>query len=188
MPLLDLKPLPQSFYARPTLKVAPDLLGQLLVHKMSGQILIGKITQVEAYVGPKDLASHASRGLTERTNVMFGPPGFWYVYLIYGMYNCLNVVTEHAGFPAAVLIRAVEPIDPKAVKMDGPGKLCREFQINKNFNNSPAFQKPLYVSKGEKISRDQIGRAPRIGVDYAGEYKNKPWRFFLKSYNKILTA
>lgn len=166
-------PLPQKFYNRPTLKVAQELLGQLLVRDLpSGTRLMAKITEVEAYIGPKDKASHASRGLTPRTQVMFGPPGYWYVYLVYGMYHCLNVVTEKEGYPAAVLIRGVENID-------GPGKLCRQLQIDKSFNEAAAFKPPLFIAKGHGLSKAKILRAPRIGVDYAGEYKNKLWRFTL---------
>ncbi len=122
-----MKKLSREFYNRPTLKVAKELLGKILVRKIpsagSGQaakIIRAMITETEAYCGPKDLASHASKGRTKRTEIMFGPPGFVYVYLIYGMYHCLNIVTEAENYPAAVLIRAVD-----ADGVNGPGKLCR---------------------------------------------------------------
>src|SRR5262245_25980784 len=102
--------LPRSFYSRPALEIASDLLGKVLVRRLNGRNLSGKIVETEAYVGPHDLACHASKGHTPRTSVMFGPPGHAYVYMIYGFYFCLNVVTEPAGYPAAVLIRAVEQI------------------------------------------------------------------------------
>jgi len=184
----------QSFYNQPTLKVAKSLLGKFLVHQNKTRLLVGKIIETEAYVGLNDLASHASHGRTPRTEIMFGPPGFWYIYLVYGMYYCLNIVTEHKSYPAAVLIRAVEPISgfKTKIKTDGPGKLCREFKIDKTLNGSPAFGKncKLWIEDrppatlcvamragGEVVKPNQIKKAPRIGVDYAGEYKDKLWRF-----------
>jgi len=174
----------QQFYNQPTVKVAKALLGKFLVHKVNGKILVGKIIETEAYVGPKDLASHASRGKTKRTEIMFGEAGYWYVYLIYGMYYCLNIVTEHKNYPAAVLIRKVEPVSglKEKIKTDGPGKLCRAFIIDKNLNGMSSFEKKskLWIEdRGEIIKPDKIKKAPRVGVDYAGEYKNKLWRFKL---------
>ena len=174
----------QNFYNQSTLKVAQLLLGKFLVRKINGKKIIGMITETEAYVGPKDLASHASRGKTKRTEIMFGPPGFWYVYLIYGMYYCLNIVTEHKNYPAAVLIRSVKLAGNTALtkKTNGPGKLCREFKIDKNLNNHSAFVKKtqLWIEDGsEKIKPSQIKKSPRIGVDYAGKYKDKFWRFYI---------
>ena len=141
------------------------------------------ITEVEAYVGPDDKASHASRlwrgslraarGKTERTKVMFGKPGRWYVYLIYGVHHCLNIVTEKESYPAAVLIRSV-------AGAKGPGKVCRYFKIDKSFNAQPAVKKSgLWIeNRGVRINPRLIQRGTRIGVDYAGEWKNKPWRFY----------
>ena len=174
----------QNFYNQSTLKFAQLLLGKFLVRKINGKKIIGMITETEAYVGPKDLASHASRGKTKRTEIMFGPPGFWYVYLIYGMYYCLNIVTEHKNYPAAVLIRSVKLAGNTALtkKTNGPGKLCREFKIDKNLNNHSAFAKNtnLWIEdRGEKIKSSQIKKSTRVGVDYAGEYKDKLWRFYL---------
>ncbi|MFA6410878.1 MAG: DNA-3-methyladenine glycosylase [Candidatus Buchananbacteria bacterium] len=176
--------LPQQFYNQPTLKVAQQLLGKFLVHKIGKKTIISLITETEAYVGPKDKASHASRGKTPRTEIMFGQPGFWYIYLIYGMYYCLNVVTEKNDYPAAVLIRAVklQPENNK-LKTDGPGKLCRALKIDKKLNGQPAFGKTsLWIEdNGLKIKPSQIKKAPRIGVDYAKEYKDKLWRFYLNN-------
>jgi len=174
----------QKFYNQSTLKVARLLLGRFVIRKIGQQKIIGLITETEAYIGPNDLASHASRGRTKRTEIMFGPAGFWYVYLVYGMHYCLNIVTEHKNYPAAVLIRAVEPSKglTDKVKTNGPGKLCRAFKIDKNFNAHPAFGRhnQLWIeNQGEKIKLSQIKKSPRIGVDYAGEYKNKLWRFHL---------
>src|SRR5881396_1200060 len=125
--------LPVSFYARRTLTVARDLLGKHLVREISGTTRSGRIIEVEAYVGPHDRACHASKGRTQRTEVLFGPPGVAYVYLIYGMYHCLNVVTEREEFPSAVLIRAIE-IDGELI--DGPGRLGRTLQIDRRLNRA----------------------------------------------------
>ncbi len=184
----------QPFYNQSTLRVARQLLGKFLIRKINGKTLIGKIIETEAYVGSKDLASHASRGRTPRTEIMFGEAGFWYIYLIYGMYYCLNIVTEHKNYPAAVLIRAVKLISSaeeavmsghlrdSKIKTDGPGKVCRELKIDKNLNGSPAFgpKAKLWIEdRGSKIKLGQIKKSPRIGVDYAGEYKGKLWRFHI---------
>lgn len=132
------------------------------------------ITDVEAYVGPRDQASHALRGKTERTRVMFGKPGHWYVYLVYGMHYCLNIVTERDGYPAAILIRGVEGVD-------GPGRVCRHFKVDKRFNAKRADEKlGLWIEdRGIKINPRRILRGTRIGVEYAGEWKSKKWRFTL---------
>ncbi len=172
----------QEDYARPALEVARDLIGMILVRRRDDGLLAGMITETEAYCGPHDLASHASRGHTPRTAVMFGPPGHWYVYLIYGMYHCLNVVTERDGYPSAVLIRAVQAVEGVAetVKTDGPGKLCRAFGIDKSYNTLAAFEKnaTLWIEdRGIRIDAKRILQTPRINVDYAGDYVDKPWRF-----------
>ena len=171
--------LPASFYARPTLQVARGLLGKYLVRETAAGLRDGRIIEVEAYVGPKDRASHASRGRTNRTEVMFGPPGLAYVYMVYGMYHCLNVVTERIDYPAAVLIRAVEH---EAGLADGPGRVCRLFEIDRRLNyHDLTSGKALWLEdREEQIQRSQIGAFPRIGVDYAGPWAAKPWRFRLK--------
>ena len=168
--------LPASFYARPTLRVARSLLGKYLVRETASGLRAGRIIEVEAYVGPQDRASHASRGRTKRTDVMFGQPGLAYIYLIYGMYHCLNVVTERSDYPAAVLIRAIEY---EAGLADGPGRICRLFGIDRRLNcHDLTSGKALWIEdRGERISRAQIGAFPRIGVDYAGPWAAKPWRF-----------
>ena len=161
-----------TFFSRPTLTVAQELLGKFLVRKTEEGEIVGMITEVEAYAGQEDHASHASRGRTPRTSVMFGPSGHWYVYMIYGMYHCLNIVTESEGYPAAVLIRSVDGVK-------GPGRLCRHFQVNKSLNTLWADKRSgLWVEdRGITISSDSILTSPRIGVDYAGDWKDKPWRF-----------
>ena len=182
--------IPQSFYNRSTLRVAQDLLGCFLVRRLNGKIYKTKIVETEAYNGPYDLASHASRGKTLRNAVMFGEPGHFYVYFTYGMHYLLNIVTEAENYPAAVLIRAVEPVfrstlsDKMKIKTNGPAKLTKFLKIDKKFNGLSVFQRQhgLWVeTRKEKISTGDIDRASRIGVDYAGEYKNKLWRFYLKN-------
>lgn len=179
-----------------------------MVRKIGKKKLVGKIVETEAYVGPKDLASHASRGKTPRTEVMFGPPGHAYVYLIYGLNYCFNIVTERKNYPAAVLIRAIEPIeniklmychrklslpkshDSKFMTSDltnGPGKLCQAFKIDKKLNNIDLTGNVLWLEdRGVKIKPQQIVATKRIGVEYAGKYKDKPWRFYIKG-NKFVS-
>ncbi len=172
------KKLTSTFFNRSTLEVAKDLLGKYLVRKQGKKVIYGMITETEAYVGPNDKASHASRGLTPRTEVMFGPAGYFYVYLIYGMYYCLNIVTEDKGFPAAVLIRAVKVEGVPYQKTNGPGKLCRSFQIDKTLNGKKVTGRELWLEdRGVVVKPRQIKRTPRIGVDYAGKWKDKKWRF-----------
>ena len=172
------KKITTKFFARPTLRIAKDLLGKYLVRKIESKIIVGKITETEAYCGPHDLASHASKGRTKRTELMFGKPGLIYVYMIYGMYYCLNIVTEKEEYPAAVLIRAVD-----LKNCDGPGKICREFKIDKKLNGLDMCKnRKLWIEdRGESISNKNILAMPRVGIDYAGEYKDKPWRFILNS-------
>lgn len=168
--------LPRAYFERPTLRVARSLLGKYLVRENEEGKIAGKIVEVEAYVGPEDRASHASRGRTPRTDVMFGPPGVAYVYLIYGLHHCLNVVTEREGFPAAVLIRAIE-LDTGLV--DGPGRVCRVLQIDRSLNRLDLTQgRALWIEdRGDRLSRGRIAVYPRIGVAYAGAWAAKPWRF-----------
>ncbi len=170
--------LPQAYFNRPTLAVARLLVGKYLVRQNGKETIAGKIIEVEAYVGSEDKACHASKGRTARTEVLFGPPGISYVYLIYGMYHMLNVVTERAEFPAAVLIRAIE-IDGTLI--DGPGKLCRELSIDRSLHqvDLTSRQHIWFEDRGAKVPSKQIGTFPRIGVDYAGVWAKKPWRFRL---------
>ncbi|MFN3681774.1 MAG: DNA-3-methyladenine glycosylase [Nitrospira sp.] len=172
--------LTRSYFLRPTLTVARDLIGKFLVRHNGGELLAGKIVEVEAYVGTSDRACHASKGRTARTEVMFGPPGVAYVYLIYGMYHCLNVVTEREGFPAAVLIRAVE-VEGRLI--DGPGRLCRLFKIDRSLNrwDLTLRQSLWFEDRGVFVSGRDIDQLPRIGVEYAGEWARKPWRFRLRT-------
>ena len=171
--------LPRIYFNRPTLSVARSLIGKYLVRVIEGGTLVGKIVEVEAYVGPQDKACHASKGRTHRTDVMFGPGGVAYVYLIYGMYHCLNVVTERKEFPSAVLIRAIE-IDGELI--DGPGRLCRALQIDRRLNRVDLTTGEFlwFEDRGALVRRGDVETHPRIGVDYAGEWAKKPWRFRLR--------
>jgi DNA-3-methyladenine glycosylase len=171
--------LPRLYFNRPTLTVARSLIGKYLVRSIDGRELVGKIIEVEAYVGPQDQACHASKGRTQRTDVLFGPAGIAYVYLIYGMYHCLNVVTEREEFPSAVLIRAIE-IDGKLI--DGPGRLCRALEIDRRLNrvDFTAGEFIWFEDRGVSVKRGEVEAHPRVGVDYAGEWAKKPWRFRLR--------
>jgi len=162
-------PLPRKFYARPTLTVARELLGCVLA---CGDKQF-RIVETEAYIGPEDLACHAARGRrTARNEVMYGEAGHAYVYFIYGMYYCLNVVTEQPEFPAAVLIRAGEP------GAKGPGVLCRELGLTRAHNGLDLTSSELRIEPGE-VS-EPVVETTRVGVDYAGEWAAKPWRFYLE--------
>ncbi len=176
--------LPLSFYDRPAVPVARDLLGQILVHHpVGGRRLAGRIVETEAYAGPHDLACHASKGRTQRTEVLFGPPGHAYVYLIYGMYECFNVVVEPKGVGAAVLIRGLEPLEGLGpdVRLDGPGRLSRGMAITRVHNRSSLVRGgPLWLESALPPRRRQIARGPRIGVEYAGAWARKPYRFWIE--------
>jgi DNA-3-methyladenine glycosylase len=168
-------PLPQRFFERPTLQVARALLGQLLVLQElpGGSARVGRIVETEAYLGPRDLACHSSKGRTARTEVMFGPAGRAYVYLVYGMHNCFNVVT---GKGAAVLIRALEPVENLKRNANGPGRLTQAMGITLAHNGLTLARSPLWLAKGTAAKR--IARGPRIGVDYAREWAARPYRFW----------
>jgi DNA-3-methyladenine glycosylase len=168
------------------LKVAKDLLGKVLIKQAPNRTLRTKIVDVEAYVGPKDKACHASKGRTKRTEILFGPAGFTYVYLIYGMYHLLNIVTEREEYPAAILIRGLELLGedhPSALptRIDGPGRVGRFLEIDRTHNGlDTTHGATLWIEDhGLAVSRKQIQALPRIGVDYAGEWAKKLWRFSL---------
>lgn len=172
--------LPRSFYDRDTATVARELLGMWLV-KVEGRIQrVGRIVEVEAYLGSHDRASHSARGLTNRNRVMFGPPGRAYVYLIYGVYHCFNVVTEQEGHGSAVLIRAIEPVSSVDQPSHGPGLLCRALRIDRRLNGADLEGNDLYLTTPRHPSRFSIVRRPRIGVGYAGHWARRLLRFYVK--------
>lgn len=190
---MKFKKLPRSFYLRPTLIVAKDLLGKHLCRRIGKTLLIGKIVEVEAYLGVEDPASHAYRGLTKRNEVMFGKGGHLYVYFTYGMHYCCNVVTEEAGTPGAVLLRAVEPvggIDVMRKKRkctmetiadrkltNGPAKICKAFGIARKENGTDLLGDEIFIAEGESTAKSAIVAATRIGIRQAME---KEWRFYVK--------
>lgn len=185
-----------DFFDRPTLQVARDLIGQRLVRQIGGQRVSGLIVETEAYVGPNDSASHASKGRTSRTEVMFGPPGRTYVYLIYGIHYLLNLVTETQDFPAAVLIRALEPVEgleaiqarrPRIKRAtgltNGPGKLSQALDIDSKLHNwDVTLGQKLWLEPAEPPSTPIIATGPRIGIDYAQPAdRAAPWRFWMQN-------
>jgi len=181
--------LARNFFARETLTLARELLGQRLVRVTEGRRLSGRIVEVEAYIGEEDAACHASAGRTKRTEVMYGPPGHAYVYFIYGVHHCLNVVTEREGFPAAVLIRAIEPEEglevmranrpgrPDAELTDGPAKLCQAFCIDLRLNGVDlCTSDELFLERSEPVPEARIVATPRVGVRGDEAAVNAPWR------------
>jgi DNA-3-methyladenine glycosylase len=189
--------LKRAFYQRDTLLVARELLGMRLVRRSKDGTTSGIIVETEAYIGFNDKASHASRGMTGRNEVMFGTGGYSYIYFIYGIYYCFNIVTEKAGYPAAVLVRALEPLEgiglmaerrgikevtPKNIVTltNGPSKLCRALSIDKALNGADLCGDELYIAVPEDPRSFTIISTPRIGIHYAGEAVDYPWRFIVE--------
>lgn len=177
--------LTRKFYDRPTIEVAQDILGCLMVHQTDAGLRIGRIVEVEAYLGPTDLAAHTSRGKTARTKAMFGPPGHVYVYLIYGMYHCMNAVTGPEGSGTAVLIRALAPLCGITSGTNGPGRLCRAMDINMTHYGIDLCGDRLWLARDQAPKPEKIARSPRIGVDYAGEWADKPLRFYIDGHPAV---
>lgn len=195
--------LQREFYQRDTLSISKDLLGKILVNESSQATTAGRIVETEAYLGPEDKAAHSSGGhRTARNEVMFGQKGHAYVYFIYGMYYCFNITAGNKlGKPEAVLIRALEPVagedimakrrgakQKKTVNLtNGPSKLCMAMNITKSQNKTDLTAPPLYIKNAAPVPQENIVETTRIGVDYAGEWKNKPWRFYIKG-NKFVST
>ncbi|NMM61593.1 DNA-3-methyladenine glycosylase [Clostridium sp. P21] len=194
-----MKKLSRDFYNRDTLIVAKELLGKNLVHEIGGKKLVGKIVEVEAYMGPLDKAAHSYSGkMTPRTEPMYGKSGVAYVYFIYGMYYCFNIVTQEEGRPEAILVRAIEPVEGLEYMVlnrynktyedltryqiknlvNGPGKLCIAMGIDKTLNKEDLCGNKLYIEEGKDNSFD-IKTAKRVGIDYAEEAKDYLWRFYI---------
>jgi DNA-3-methyladenine glycosylase len=173
--------LPREFYDRDTIDVAKELLGKHLVHVTGGHERIGRIVEVEAYLGPHDLAAHSAKGLTPRTKVMFGPPGHAYVYLIYGMHHCMNVVTQAEGTASAVLLRAIEPVKNVQGRTQGPGLLCKAMAIDRKLNGHDLLSPEFYIGDDGSHRRISIVKRPRIGVDYAGHWARRLLRFYVRN-------
>ena len=168
-----MRKLPREFYNRDTIIVARELLGKHLVHGKR----VGRIVEVEAYLGPHDLAAHSSRGRTKRNEVMFGPPGHAYVYMIYGMHFCMNVVTQPEGQASAVLLRALEPVSNLPGKTSGPGLLCDAMEIDRRLNGHDLLSDDFYIAGNAETLR--IIKRPRVGVDYAGHWARRHLRFYI---------
>ncbi len=195
-------PLPQSFFSRKTTTVARQLLGCLLVRQLDGARLSGIIVEAEAYVGEADLACHARAGRTPRTQIMYGPPGFSYVYFTYGMHWMLNVVTEEEGFPSAVLLRAIQPVDGIERMQElrgekdpyqlcsGPARLTQGLAIKREQNGLDLchFSSQMWIEPGMNFPKKQVESSPRIGLGQTPEpWLSKPWRFFVKD-NPFVSA
>jgi DNA-3-methyladenine glycosylase len=192
--------LPRSFYRQPTLRVARALLGKTLVHAASDGTTAGRIVEVEAYRGPRDRAAHSSGGRrTARNEVMYGPPGYAYVYFIYVMHYCVNVVCQAAGVPEAVLVRALEPLagedvmrrrrnlpDAPAWRLcRGPGALCAAMGIARSVNGTDLVRGVLRILDAPPVAAADVVRTPRIGVDYAGSHATWPWRFLVRGSRAV---
>jgi DNA-3-methyladenine glycosylase len=185
--------LPRKFYNRPTLTVARELIGARLVRVLNGKKLVGLITETEAYISQGDLACHAKAGLTARTAPMFGEAGHAYVYFTYGNHWMLNAVTEKEGFPAAVLIRAIQPIEGVDVMLErrqgrdtfGPGKLTQAMGITKSENNADltVANSSLWIEAGVSVPDKNVTIGPRVGLNKTPEpWLSKPWRFLVKGW------
>ena len=188
-----MKLLPRNFYNRSTLTVARELIGARLVRILNGKKLVGLITETEAYISEKDLACHAKAGRTPRTQIMYGEPGHAYVYFTYGNHWMLNVVTEREGFPAAVLIRAIQPIEGEEIMSKrrqgrdtfGPGKLTQAMGITKSENGIDLTDSAsgLWIEAGIQIPNSRVTKSPRVGLYNVPEpWKSKPWRFLVKGW------
>jgi DNA-3-methyladenine glycosylase len=184
--------LPRRFYQQPTLRVARALLGKTLVHETPDGVTAGRIVEVEAYRGPRDRAAHSYGGRrTARNEVMYGPAGRAYVYFVYGMHYCVNVVCQGPDVPEAILLRALEPLagepllrrrralpDAPAWRLcRGPGALCRAMGIDRAQNGSDLVRGPLRILDAPSVPAGAVVRGPRVGVDYAGAHAAWPWRF-----------
>lgn len=198
--LAPLKPLERSFFARPTIEVARDLLGVWVVRSTADGLSGGLIAEAEAYGGPEDMASHSRAGLTRRTAPMFGEVGHAYVYLVYGMHECLNVVAYSGAAAGAVLIRAIAPVvgvdeirqrrgrptDPTDRLCSGPAKLCQGLAVDRSLNGHDlTMGEGLWLARAAGEPVVGIASGPRVGVAYAGEWAAKPWRFWLAGHPAV---
>jgi DNA-3-methyladenine glycosylase len=194
--------LQRSFYQQDALTVAKQLLGKILVHESKEGTTAGRIVETEAYLGPEDRAAHSSEGRrTARNEVMFGQKGHAYVYFIYGLYYCFNITAGNVpGKPEAVLVRAIEPVEGEEIMAkrrgakvkasnltNGPSKLCMAMEISKTQNKTGLTAPPLYIEDAALVAQKNIVKTNRVGVDYSGTWKNKPWRFYIKE-NKYISV
>lgn len=179
------KKLPRSYFRRPATELARALIGKILVRRMRGKALRARVVETEAYLGPHDLASHAAKGRTRRTEALFGPAGRAYVYLIYGMYQMLNVVAGRVGEAQAVLIRAAKPLDGWKADLSGPGRLTRAFQVTRSEHALDLAGDQLYFLD-DPAYQARVVAAKRVGIDYAGEWKDAPLRFLEADHDLLI--
>jgi DNA-3-methyladenine glycosylase len=176
--------LKRSDFARPADVLSRDLIGKILIHRTPNREYRARIVETEAYLGPPDLASHASKGLTGRTKILFGTPGFAYVYLIYGMYDLFNIVAGHPGSGQAVLIRAAEPMDDWQADLRGPGKLTRAMHITRQHNGLDLTGRTIFLID-DHTPPPPLSITPRIGIDYAKHWIDAPLRFFATDHPAV---
>lgn len=169
-------PVGQDFFERPAAEVAAGMLGLVMTRRVGGVLRRARVVETEAYLGPRDLASHASKGRTARTDVMFGPPGRAYVYFVYGLHDMFNVVTGPAGAAQAVLVRAAEPLDDWAADLCGPARLARAFAITRRDNRLDLTAGDISFHS-DPAYRPRIVRRKRVGIDYAKHWKERLLRF-----------
>jgi DNA-3-methyladenine glycosylase len=194
------RPLPRAFYLQPTLRVARALLGKIVVRETAEGAAAGRIVEVEAYRGPTDRAAHSYGGhRSPRNEAMYGPPGRAYVYFVYGMHHCINVVTQGPGIPEAVLLRALEPLAGEALMRRrrgladgpawrlcrGPGALCQALGLTRAENGADLRGALLRILDAPALPAARIARSPRVGVDYAGPDAARPWRFFVRDCRAV---
>lgn len=173
--------LPRHFFSRDTVLVAHELLGKLLIHTIDGEQRVGRVVEVEAYLGPGDLAAHSSKGLTHRTRAMFGPPGHAYVYLVYGMHTCMNVVTGTPESGCAILLRAIEPVKNLPENTRGPGLLCKALGVTLKDYGRDLCSDDFHFARDPAAEPVTVVERPRVGVAYAGEeWASKPLRFYIE--------
>ena len=192
--------LPRAFYLQPTLRVARALLGKILVHRTAAGVTAGRIVEVEAYRGPADRAAHSAGGhRSARNEVMWGPPGHAYVYFVYGMHHCVNVVCRPPEVPEAVLLRALEPLEGEALMRRrrrlpdapawrlcrGPGALCQAMGIGRAENGADLVRGALRIRHAPVLPARRVARTPRIGVAYAGADAARPWRFLVRGSRAV---
>ncbi len=177
---LDAAKLPRAFYARDARRVAKALLGKVLVHLDGGVRRSARIVEAEAYLGVEDLASHARFGPTRRAAIMFGPPGYAYVYLVYGLSHCFNVVTGVPGVASAVLVRAGEPVEACLHSTTGPGNLCRALGLRRETHNGLDLTGDLLYLEDAPRPAQRVVASARVNVGFAGSWAEKPWRYTLE--------
>ena len=174
--------LEHDFFEKSTLEVARELIGKVIVRKIDRKIIKGRIVETEAYIGEEDKACHARFGKTKRNSVMYGPAGHAYIYLCYGLFNLLNIVTEEENKPAAVLIRRIDPLSAldKNLKSYGPGNLTKYLKIGSDLNGIDIVKSTEIYIEDDGVQAHNIIRAPRVGVSYAGDHAKRKWRFILE--------